>query len=106
MPQITFILPDGQQQIVTVQSGGSLMEAALNHGVDGIVADCGGACTCATCHVYVAPDWTDKLAPPLDIEEVMLDFVGDRQPTSRLSCQIGLTNALDGLTVEVPSSQA
>lgn len=106
MLQINFVLPDGQRQLVNTSAGISLMEAAMNNGVPGIPADCGGACACATCHVYVAPEWSAKLPTVQEVEDAMLDFVDDRKETSRLSCQIHLVATYDGLVVEVPSQQA
>ena len=82
------------------------MEGARDNGVEGIVAECGGCCSCSTCHVYVAGDWFDRLPPVEPMEEDMLDFAYDVQPTSRLSCQIKVTEALDGLVVRVPERQA
>jgi 2Fe-2S ferredoxin len=81
------------------------METAIDNDIDGIIAECGGACSCATCHVYVDPAWQDKLPPPEPIEDGMLDCVLDRQPNSRLSCQIRLRDEIDGITVTVPDSQ-
>ena len=100
---VTFVQEDGEvktlEQVATNQS---LMEAGRAAGVAGILADCGGACACATCHVYVDPDWMEKVGAPDDIEAEMLDMVSDvAKPTSRLSCQIRLKPELDGLKVEV-----
>jgi 2Fe-2S ferredoxin len=81
------------------------MEIARQHGIDGIVAQCGGACACATCHVYVAPQWLGRLEPREDMEEGMLESAWEPRPNSRLSCQIHLTAALDGLEVAVPQRQ-
>jgi 2Fe-2S ferredoxin len=88
-----------------VPAGWSLMEGAVKNLVPGIDADCGGACACATCHVYVDPAWLDKLPPKQEMEETMLDFAQDVRPNSRLSCQITVTPALDGLVVRTPKSQ-
>jgi ferredoxin, 2Fe-2S len=89
-------------EIANAQEGLSLMEVAKAHGVDGIMADCGGACSCATCHVFVDADWWDKVGPPDEIEFAMLDMVADvAQPTSRLSCQIKLNAEMDGLRATV-----
>lgn len=86
--------------------GQSLMELARMHGVEGIMADCGGACSCATCHVFVDADWWDKVGEPDEIEFAMLDMVADvAKDTSRLSCQIKLSDALDGLKVTVAPSE-
>ena len=91
---------------VTSKTGRSLMQAAQSGGVDGIAADCGGMLTCATCHVFVREPWASQLPPPGVEEQAMLEFTADlRQPNSRLSCQIQLTEALDGLTVDLPATQ-
>lgn len=105
MPQITFIEPDGTRQQVEAEIGATLMETAIRNGVRGIVAECGGACTCATCHVYVDDDWISVTGGPSSMEEDMLDFAFDVQDTSRLSCQIKIRDDLDGLVVRVPSRQ-
>lgn len=92
-------------RLIDGEDGQSLMELARAHGVEGIMADCGGACSCATCHVFVEPDYWDKVGEPDEIEFAMLDMVADvARPTSRLSCQIKLSDALDGLTVTVAPS--
>jgi 2Fe-2S ferredoxin len=82
------------------------MEAAIKNGVPGIEAECGGACACATCHVYIEPDWQEKVGPPSSMEEDMLDFAFDVRPNSRLACQIQVKAELDGLTVRTPEKQA
>jgi 2Fe-2S ferredoxin len=105
MPKVRFNQPDGSTVEVDAASGASLMEAAVDHDVSGIVAECGGACSCATCHVYVDPAWGDKLIPPDPLEDGMLDCVIERRPTSRLSCQIKVTDALEGLVVDIPDAQ-
>jgi 2Fe-2S ferredoxin len=105
MPKVTFIQPDGKAKVVEAPAGTTLMEAAVDNDVQGIVAECGGACSCATCHVYVDPAWAAQLPPPDAQEDGMLGCVLDRRPTSRLSCQIVLKPALDGLTVEVAPEQ-
>ena len=105
MAKITFITHDGQEQTVDIAEGWSLMEGAVKNGVPGIDADCGGACACATCHVYVDPAWTAALPAKSDSEEAMLDFALVTSPNSRLSCQINVTPELDGLIVRVPVSQ-
>ena len=81
------------------------METAIDNDIDGIIAECGGACSCATCHVYVDEAWLDRLRQPEPLEDGMLDCVLDRRPNSRLSCQIRLNEDLDGITVRVPDSQ-
>jgi ferredoxin, 2Fe-2S len=105
MPRIAFIEPDGARREIDAPAGVTLMQTARQHGVRGIVAQCGGACACATCHVYVAPQWMAKLPPREDMEEGMLESAWEPRPNSRLSCQIHLTAALDGLEVTVPQQQ-
>lgn len=107
MPTIHYILKDGSIRSVDARIGASVMETAVHHNVRGIDAECGGSCSCATCHVYVDTAFTDRLAPPDDMESELLEGVAaQRLPGSRLSCQIAVTAALDGLTVRVPSTQA
>ena len=105
MPKIKFIDHDGKERDVDVAEGLSVMEGAVKNLVPGIDADCGGACACATCHVYVDEAWLGKLDPKSDMEETMLDFAQELKPNSRLSCQIKVTPELDGLTVHTPKSQ-
>ena len=105
MPKISFIDAGGTARDVDANVGASIMEAAVQNMVPGIDADCGGACACATCHVYVAEQWAGKLKPKDDMEESMLDFAEDVQDGSRLSCQIIMSNELDGITVTTPESQ-
>ncbi|MEM9123802.1 MAG: 2Fe-2S iron-sulfur cluster-binding protein [Pseudomonadota bacterium] len=105
MPKITFIEHDGTEHEVEVASGLSVMEAAVNNMVPGIDADCGGACACATCHIYVDPEWAAKTGEQNDMEKTMLDFAAEVQETSRLSCQIKMDDSLDGLIVRMPESQ-
>ena len=105
MPKITFIQPDETAQTVEVALGWSVMEGAVRNLVPGIDADCGGACACATCHVYVDPAWAAALPAKSDMEDAMLDFAQDVRPTSRLSCQLRVTSDMDGLVVRVPASQ-
>ncbi len=105
MPKITYIAFDGTETVVDAKEGMSVMQTAVNNGVDGIVAECGGACSCATCHMHVEEEWFDKLPEAQNMEKEMLDFVMSPQPTSRLSCQIKVTAQLDGLVVHTPESQ-
>ena len=105
MPQITFIDVDGSSQEVHADSGTNVMQAAIDNGVDGIAAECGGACSCATCHVYITQDWINKLEPAGDIEEKLIEHAVDPKENSRLSCQIIISDELDGLVVEIPASQ-
>ena len=106
MPDITFILADGSEHGLEAPEGVSVMAAATGAGVPGIVAECGGAARCATCHVYVDEAWAAKLPPPQADELALLECTAaERQPTSRLSCQIRLTAAMQGLVVRVPDRQ-
>ena len=105
MPKITYIEFDGREHPVEVRSGLSVMEGAIKNNVPGIDADCGGACACATCHVYVDEAWREKTGTASAMEESMLDFAENVEPNSRLSCQIRVTDALDGLVVRMPESQ-
>ena len=105
MPKVKFIQPDGEEQVVEIAPGWSVMEGAVKNRVPGIDADCGGACACATCHVYVDPKWLPALPPKDEMEDAMLDFAVGAAPNSRLSCQLRMTSALDGLVVRVPVSQ-
>lgn len=105
MPLITFIEPDGTRREIEAENGSTLMETAIRNGVRGIVAECGGACTCATCHVYVEDEWFGATGGPSPMEEDMLDFAFDVRETSRLSCQVRISDELDGLVVNVPSRQ-
>jgi ferredoxin, 2Fe-2S len=105
MAKITFIQPDGTEQVVDAHNRMTVMEEAKKNMVDGIEAECGGACACATCHVFVDEAWFAKTGGPSEMEEDMLDFAFDVRPTSRLSCQIKVTDALDGLILRVPEKQ-
>jgi len=105
MVKITFVQPDGSQQVVDATPGMTVMEAAKLALVPGIEAECGGACACATCHVYVNSEWREKTGEPSPMEEDMLDFAFDVREESRLSCQIKVTPDLDGLVVLVPAKQ-
>ena len=105
MPKIKYIEENGKEHEVEVPVGWSVMEGAVKHLIPGIDADCGGACACATCHVYVDPAWKAKMPPMSDMEETMLDFAQDREANSRLSCQLKVTEELDGLVVRMPKSQ-
>lgn len=106
MPDISFILADGSEQGLEAPEGVSVMQVATGFGIAGIVGDCGGSLQCATCHVYVGPDWVDKLPAPSADERAMLECTAaERQPNSRLSCQIRLTAAMNGLVVRVPDRQ-
>ena len=106
MPAITFIHPTGKNDRVDVGDGESAMQAATRHGLDGILAECGGNAMCATCHVYVDEGWLARLPAMGDDEDALLDgAAAERQPNSRLSCQIKLTSELDGLVLRLPERQ-
>ena len=103
--QVNYIESTGKAHTVEVPEGWSLMEGAVKNLIPGIDADCGGACACATCHVYVAPGWQAKLPPKTDMEETMLDFAPDVEPNSRLSCQLRMCAELDGIVLNLPKVQ-
>ena len=102
MPQITFIHANGSQKTCSATAGEMVMNVAINNSIDEILAECGGSLSCATCHVYLADEWVSKVPPPNEMEESMLELVDDPAPGSRLSCQIEVTDALDGLTITLP----
>jgi len=103
MSHVTWTLPDGRRIAADVKVDTNLMEAALAHGVPGVVGECGGCLSCATCHVVVAPEWAERAGPPGEHEAVMLDIVESRGTHSRLSCQLVASDALDGLVLMVPA---
>jgi len=105
MPRIIFVLKDGTHRSVEAAAGVSIMRAAMDNDVRGIDAECGGCLTCATCHGYIDAEWADRLPEPTDEEKVMVDCAIDVRPTSRLTCQVTLTDQLDGIVVHVPQSQ-
>lgn len=105
MPQITFVDHAGARRTVNAETGATVMEAAIKNAIPGVVAECGGACACATCHVYVDDAWKAVTGEPSHMEEDMLDFAFDVRPNSRLSCQIRVTAAMDGLVVTTPEKQ-
>lgn len=105
MPKILFIENDGTQHEVQVPIGYSVMQGAIDNMVGGIVAECGGACSCATCHCYVDEEWLSKVGEPEPAEKDMIEFAVGRRAGSRLSCQIQVTEQLDGLVVQLPESQ-
>jgi 2Fe-2S ferredoxin len=105
MPRIVFVEPDGGRRELQAPLGVTLMEVARQNNVRGVVAQCGGACACATCHVYIDPAWLAKLEPREEMEEGMLELAWEPRDNSRLSCQIHITPALDGLVVTVPERQ-
>ncbi len=106
MAKITYVEHSGKEHTVEVAEGLTVMEGAVSHNIPGIDADCGGACACSTCHVYVDPAWLDKLPQKEDMELDMLDFAHEPDPErSRLTCQLKVTAALDGLRVKMPEKQ-
>lgn len=105
MAKITYITHDGARFDIDAQPGSTVMENAIRNSVPGIEAECGGACACATCHVYIDEAWSQTVGQPEAMEEDMLDFAYDVRPTSRLSCQIRVRDELDGLVVNVPERQ-
>ena len=105
MPRITYIEHDGTEHEVDVAAGQSVMNGAVANGIPGIDADCGGACACATCHVYVDPAWVDRTGAREAREAEMLEMAADTEANSRLACQIKVRDDLDGLVVRMPQSQ-
>jgi ferredoxin, 2Fe-2S len=106
MVKITYIDATGTTRTVDAEIGSTVMETAIKNGIPGIEAECGGACACSTCHVYVDETWSATTGEPAPMEQDMLDFAYDVRPSSRLSCQIKVTEALDGLVVMTPERQA
>lgn len=105
MTKITFVDAAGQSRTIDAEDGSTVMESALKNSIPGIEAECGGACACATCHVYVDEAWREATGKPSAMEESMLDFAEEVEPNSRLSCQIRVSEALDGLVVRLPQNQ-
>ncbi len=105
MVKITFIDHQGTKRVIEAKPGQNIMEIAVQNLIPGIDADCGGACACATCHVYVDEAFLDQLSEKTAIEESMLDFAENVKPNSRLSCQLTVTEALNGIIVTTPESQ-
>ena len=105
MTKITYVDATGKERVVEAKNGMTVMETAIKHNIPGIDADCGGACACATCHVYVDGAFTDKVGKPSAMEQSMLDFAENVKENSRLSCQIKVRDDLDGLKVTTPESQ-
>jgi len=105
MPKITYITNDGNRHEIQVENGYSVMEGAINNDIDGIVTECAGACACATCHSYIDEAWLSKLPPMDDMEDSMLDAAYERKNNSRLTCQIEVTDELDGLVVHVADNE-
>jgi 2Fe-2S ferredoxin len=106
MAKVIYVSATGEPREVDVPAGMTVMAAALKNGIDGILAECGGVCMCSTCHVFVDEKFFDKLPPAQDTEEAVLEIAAiERRPNSRLSCQIKMTDALDGLIVQLPEKQ-
>ena len=105
MPKVTFIAHNGTRHEVQAPAGLSLMRAAIDNNVPGIDGDCGGQCACATCHVFIGAPWADRIPPPQQTEDEMLNFTAEREPESRLACQVVMTEALDGIEVRMPAGQ-
>ena len=105
MGQVTYIESNGEQHQVNLENGQSIMQGALDNLIEGILGECGGCCSCATCHCYVDDAWLEKVGAPDDMEKDMLDSVVDPKSSSRLSCQIQMSDDLDGLVVRLPESQ-
>lgn len=106
MPKITYIDINGESRECEVAAGLSVMEGAIQNGIEGILAICGGSCACSTCHSYIDEAWTDKVGPPDDIEDSTLELATDRRPNSRLTCQVEVSDALDGLIVRVAQNDS
>lgn len=107
MPKVTFIKANGEKIAIEAPSGISLMETAVRNNIDGILAECGGACSCATCHVLVAEEWAPRLPPPDALETDMLEMTAaPRRPNSRLACQIVMSGEIDGIVVALPDRQS
>ena len=106
MPRITYFDTNGVRHELDLPVGSTVMEGAIDNNVAGLIAECGGACACATCHVYVETDWLGRLPPMQDMEDAMLDSAVSRQPNSRLSCQLEVSDAINGLTVHVATNDS
>lgn len=105
MPLVKYVKHDGTEHKVEVEVGQSVMQGAVDNMIEGIVAECGGCCSCATCHCYVDEAWYDRAGGPQEVEKEMLECTVDLQATSRLSCQISMSKELDGLVVRLPEAQ-
>ena len=105
MAKITYIEFNGTEHQADVPNGQSVKDGAINNLIPGILAECGGCCACATCHIYVDPDWLDAVGPPDDLEAELLEFANEPKDNSRLSCQVEVSDALDGLIVRLPEEQ-
>ncbi|WP_257295097.1 (2Fe-2S)-binding protein [Endozoicomonas sp. YOMI1] len=105
MPLIQFVTHDGNQYEAEIDSGSTLMQGAVDNMIDGILAECSGACSCGTCHCYIDENWAEIVGPAEGMEQEMLDVVREPRETSRLSCQIVVTDDMEGLVVHLPESQ-
>lgn len=105
MPKITYVEFNGREHVVEAAVGGSVMEAARSNRIPGIDADCGGGCSCGTCHVYIDPNWQARVGVPGALEQATLEFASNVEHNSRLACQIKVTHELDGLRLQMPESQ-
>ena len=105
MPRIIFLTTDGARHEVEIESGYTVMEAAINNNIEGIIAECGGACACATCHSYISEEWGNRLPQMDDMEDSMLDAAYDRRDNSRLTCQLEISDEWDGLVVQVGENE-
>lgn len=105
MPKLRYVEHSGREHAVDVESGLSIMDGAVRHGIPGIDGECGGVCSCATCHVYIGPEWHSVLPTMTTLEEEMLEFTSARRADSRLACRLIVNDAFDGLTVNMPESQ-
>ena len=105
MLSVTFVRPNGEQVVAKAEDGANLMQLAIENDIEEVIADCGGSMSCATCHVYLAPEWRAKTQPQTSMEAQMLTCAIDPNEDSRLSCQIHITESLDGLVVRLPESQ-
>lgn len=104
MPKVTYILPDSTQKEVDVPCGQTIMDGSVRNNLPGIIAECGGSCSCATCHVYLDDEWHGHFDEPTDEERDLLEFADEAQPNSRLSCQLVVNEDCDGVRVTVPDS--
>ena len=105
VPRVTYLSAEGVASTVDVPIGDTVLDGALDNGISGLMGQCGGGCTCATCHCHVDPAWVDRISAPHPDESELLEYVLERRWTSRLACQIVITDELDGLTVEMPHQQ-
>ncbi len=105
MPRLVFVESDGTRRTVEARNGFTVMETAVKNGIKGILGECGGTCSCSTCHCYVAAEWVGRLPPKSESEVDLLDFAWEPRESSRLACQITVTDEVDGLVLEVPQQQ-